>query len=311
MSRTSIALLFFCIARAAFAFDPLSIDPLLNKWPTNDEGGVAFAIIYGDDMKMWILNRFAAKIGNEKVAEMILGFIEPAIDEARVSADSSKISKLCGSGISALGHLGVTNVLPFLEKTVLHGERFSQTAFHSYGYITYHDKSFIDLGDLAVEKGALDRGYYIDWLDTIYMHVSDGVMQVTPESKLRIAAHIIGVPSGHWGELKNNDDRFLADFPFYRNSAERLANLTALIENSFTPPEVRAKYEPELKRLKALPPKKLINATERIEAQIAALPETEARKKTVAKIRRIAVPAVAVLICVALLVFIRKRRKHR
>ena len=309
MIRTIAALFLFCAVHTASALDIQAIDP--HRWPTNDEESVAYALLFGDETWSYEVKSFAEDFGTENVADMILGFVEPLIDEARVSADSSMKSRLCDSGIYAMGLIGATNALPFLEKTVLHGGRFSKTAFEAYGGITHHDESFIDLGDRAVAKGALDGGYRREQLNFILWDVRDGGKQISPECKLRIAAHIISVPSGHWGTITINDDAFLADFPFYRNSAERLANLTALIENSFTPPEVRAKYEPELKRLKALPPKKLISATERIEAQLANLPETEARKKAIAKIRRVVLPVVTVLICVTLFVFIRKRRKHR
>ena len=310
MIRTIAALFLFFAVHTASALDIQAIDP--HRWPTNDEEYLVYTLLFGDETWSYEVKSFAEDFGTENVADMILGYVEPVFDAACVSTNYTRERRLCRRGISAMCHLMATNALPFLENAVWHGSHvLCLDAFYAYGIITECDESFIALGERAVGKSALGKMDYICSIASFYKSARAGYDRISPEIRLKIAIRVINNPFGNYLSLQNNDDMFLSDFPFYRNSAERLRALTALINDPIATPEVRAKYEREVKRLKALPPRRLISATERIEAQLANLPETEARKKAIAKIGRVVLPVVAVLVGVTLLVHIRKRRKHR
>lgn len=255
------------------------------------------------------IDGFQRKLGNEAVGKMLLEIVEPIFDTACTQTFRERENRICGMGIEAMRRLKLTNTLPFLERAVLTGSKeFSQDAFDAYGEITQYDESFIDLGDRAAGKSALSRRYYIYAIERYYRYARDGSAYITPENRLRIAMRVINDPLDLSISAQRADDIFLADFPFYTNSAERLKALTVLIDNSFTPPKIKSKYEPERDRLKALPPEELVCATDVLNAQLDELVKAAERQRKIAQARKYAVPAgVAVLVLAVLAVLFRRR----
>ena len=303
MNRQIVAALFI-----SAAFWASTADAYICLYTNDVEELSYFFAIPGQEIRE-MLDAYAQRsdLSNDDLGNLLLEIAEPVFESACGSAYPAKEYLLCEDAIYAMEYLKTTNALPFLEKAVLTGsKKFSQDAFHAYGEITQYDESFIDLGDRAAGKCALPRAYYINRMSILYEDIRDGRKQVTPENRLRIESRVVGNPSDNYMFFSRTEGMLLADFPFYTNSVERLKALSVLVDNAFTPPEVRAKYEPERDRLKALPPEELVCATDVLNAQLDALLKAAERKKAIAGIRRVAVPAVAVILFVTGLVFIRK-----
>ena len=146
----------------------------------------------------------------------------------------------------------------------------------------------------------------------IFFEVHNGKLRSTPEHRLRIAIRLINNPDGYYLGGCERDNMLLADFPSYTNSVERLVALSAFLGNECTPPEVRAKYEPERDRLRALPPESLIRVTDELEVQLDVILKAAKRDRLRARIKKVAIPAgVAVLVLAGLTVLFRHRVIHK
>ena len=169
-----------------------------------------------------------------------------------------------------------------------------------------YSDAYLDLLDRALREGGVKRHRYTVEIDCLYSALRK--CERENECRVNAAIRLINNPYGFYLDGLETDKMLLADFPLYTNSVERLAALSAFLDNENTPPEVRAKYEPERDRLKALPPEELVCATDVLNAQLDALLKAAERKKTIVRIRRVAVPVVAVLLCgIVVLCVIRKR----
>ena len=312
MEKTITAILLVFAAGVALAFDPLTVGP--RSALTNDDERLAFTLLYysGD---AWAdnLDSFAKRLGNEKVGERIVEFVEPVFDKAGGVPSDPRELKLCRSGILALGHLMVTNSLPFLEKVVLHGGGdLCDTALVSYQMITRADSLYVALLDRAHGKSVITQERYATEMTALCWGANEGRIQLTPEVKIKVAIRLVNNPYGYYLGGSENDNFLLANFPSYTNSTERLAALTAILENQLTPPEGHAKYEPERDRLKALPPEELVCATDVLNAQLSALLKAAEHKRKIEQVKKYAVPAgIAVLVLFLGVIAILFRRRGK
>ena len=308
MKKKIAAILLLFSATLLFAFDPLSVD--IDDRPANDDENLAYFLIYCDGGP-WEgpLNSFAKRLGNEKVGKRIVEFMEPVFDKACVSTYADREYQLCQRGLMALGSLMATNSLPFLEKAVLNGrEDLCDTALGACQQIMGYGDAYLDLLDRALREGAIARKTCVREMGWYYRAAHRGTIPVTPQLHLKASIGTVSNPTANCSSALTNDVFLLADFPSYTNSVERLAALSAFLDNENTPPEVRAKYEPERDRLKALPPESLVRVTDELEAQLDALLKAAERKRKIEQVKKYAVPAgIAVLVLAALVFIIRKR----
>ena len=311
--KRAIATLFLaCVSVAALAFDPFAIGP--DDTPRTDDECLAQTLLYCDASAPWkfSLNSFAKKLGNEKVGEKIIEFMDPVFEAACSSSYPEKEYKLCWSGLHALGHLRATNSLPFLEKAVLNGSaELSHTALISYRIITGADDSYIAFLDKALDEGYLTRGCYTSEIGFHYWEIHNGEKTTTPENWLKTAVRLMNNPHVFYLDCLDDDNMLLADFPVYTNSVERLAALSAFLDNENTPPDVRAKYKPERDRLKALPPESLVRVTDELEAQLDALLKAAERKRKIEQVKKYAVPAGAAVLVLGVLAVLFNRHPRR
>ena len=278
-----------------------------------DDERLAFFLTCGIG-ELWMdgVDSLSEKLGGDKVGEMIVDLVGPVLEKANGAPSAPKEQMLCLCGIYALGCIKATNSLPFLEQAVLHGrEDLRDTALDACQKIMGYGDTYLDLLDRALREGGITREYYSGELGMCYRNIHRGSIHATPENRLRIAIRAIRNPDGSYLEGQCSDVFLLADFPSYTNSVERLAALSAFLDNENTPTEVRAKYEPERDRLKALPPESLVRVTDELEAQLDALLKAAEHKRKIEQVKKYAVPASVVVLVLAVLVILFRRRAMR
>ena len=278
-----------------------------------DDERLAFFLTCGIG-ELWMdgVVSLSEKLGNEKVGEKIVEFVEPVFEKTDGAPAEPKDQTLCLCGIYALGHLKATNSLPFLERAVFHGRKdLCETALDAYQKITGYGDAYLDLLDRAVGNSALTGDRYTIEIGGLYSAIHKGKVKTSTELRRKIVIRLIKNPSGNSLSGPYYDNILLSVFPSYTNSVERLAALSAFLDNENTPPDVRAKYEPERDRLKALPPESLVRVTDQLEAQLDALLKAAERKRKIEQVRKYAVPAGGVVLVLAVLAVLFNRYPRR